>query len=483
MALRALMKRKELDRVNSELETLRKAAEELQKREAEIEKMIEEAETDEERAAVQEEIEKFEKEKAENKEQTEKLEETVRGIETELDEIEAAQKTEEPAPAAPAAAAEPGTKERSNIIMNTRTLFSKMDAQTRAAIFEREDVKDFLGSVRTALGQRRAIEGGGLLIPDVFLGLIRENIMEYSKLYKHVNVRAIGGTGTVVVMGTIPEAVWTDCCANLNELSLVFNDAEVDCWKVGGYFDICNATIEDSDIDLASEVLTVIGQAIGYALDKAIVFGLGTRMPLGIFTRLAQTEAPADYPATARPWADLHTSNIKTIASSVTGVDLFRTFLIDTAAAKGKYSRGEKVWIMNDTTYTALVAAAMTIDAGGAIVAGVNGTMPVIGGIIEVLDFMPDNVVIGGYPDLYLLAERAGTKLEQSEHVRFIEDRTVFKGTARYDGLPVIAEGFVAIGINGATPSATGITFAPDDANNASGNNASGNNASGNEGN
>lgn len=464
MALRALMKRKELDSIQSELEALRKTAEELQTREAEIEKMIEEAETEEERAAVTEEIEKLEKEKAENKEQSEKLEETVRGIEKELEEIEAAQKTNEPAPAEPAPA-EPVVKERSTIIMNTRTIFSKMDAQTRAAVFEREDVKDFLGSVRTALGQRRAIEGGGRLIPDVFLGIIRENIENYSKLYKHVNVRAIGGTGKMVVMGTIPEAVWTDCCANLNELSLVFNDAEVDCWKVGGYFDICNATIEDSDIDLASEVLTVIGQAIGYALDKALLFGLGTRMPLGVFTRLAETAAPADYPATARPWVDLHTSNIKSIASTVTGVDLFREFLVDTAAAKGKYSRGEKVWVMNETTYTALVAAAMTIDAAGAIVAGVNGTMPVIGGIIEVLEFVPDNVIIGGYFDLYLLAERAGTRLEQSEHVRFIEDRTVFKGTARYDGLPVIAEGFVAIGINGTTPSASGITFAPDEAN------------------
>lgn len=464
MALRALMKRKELDRLQSELETLRKTAEELQTREAEIEKMIEEAETEEERAAVTEEIDKLEKDKAENKEQTEKLEDTVRGIETELEEIEAAQKTNEPAPAEPVPA-EPAVKERSTIIMNTRSIFSKMDAQTRAAMFERDDVKEFLGSVRTALGQRRAIEGGGLLIPDVFLGIIRENIMNYSKLYRHVNVRAIGGTGKMVVMGTIPEAVWTDCCANLNELSLTFNDAEVDCWKVGGYFDICNATIEDSDIDLASEVLTVLGQAIGYALDKAILFGLGTRMPLGVFSRLAETTAPESYPATARPWVDLHTSNIKSIASSVTGVDLFRAFLVDTAAAKGKYSRGEKVWVMNETTYTALVAAAMTIDAGGAIVAGVNGTMPVIGGIIEVLDFVPDDVIIGGYFDLYLLAERAGTKLEQSEHVRFIEDRTVFKGTARYDGLPVIAEGFVAIGINGTTPSAAGITFAPDEAN------------------
>lgn len=461
MALRALMKRRELDQLNKKLSDLRSQAEGFKTREAEIEKAIEEAETDEERSAVEEEITAFENERSENENEIAGIEEKIRGIEKELDEIEAAQDTQ---PAVdPVPAEEPN--ERGITIMSKRNIFRSMDAQTRTALFEREDVKAFLEQVRTAITEKRAITNAGLLVPEVFLGLIRENIMEYSKLYKHVNVRQIGGNGNQVVMGTIPEAVWTDCCGILNELDLTFNDAEVGCWKVGGYFDICNATLEDSEIDLASELLTVLGQSIGFALDKAILFGLGTRMPEGVFTRLAQTEAPADYPATARPWADLHTSNIKTIASSATGIELFRQFLIDTAAAKGKYSRGTKVWVMNETTYTAIVAAAMTVDAGGAIVAGVNGAMPVIGGIIEVLDFVPDNVVIGGYFDLYLLAERAGVRLDQSEHVRFIQDRTVFRGTARYDGLPVIAEGFVAIGINGTTPSASGITFAPDDAN------------------
>ena len=463
MALRALMLRKELDQLNKQLAELRTKAEGFTAREAELETAINEAETDEERNTVSEAVEAFENEREEVTGEIAGLEERVSGIESEL---EALEENQDPA-LAPAADPEPKpeNRERGFTIMNKRNIFRSMDVQTRDALFAREDVTNFLTQVRTAIKEKRAITGGGLLVPEVFLGLIRENIMEYSKLYKHVNLRQIGGNGTVVVMGTIPEAVWTDCCANLNELDLTFNDAEVACWRVGGYFDICNATLEDSDIDLASELLTVLGQAIGLALDKAILFGLGTRMPLGVFTRLAQTEAPADYPATARPWADLHTSNVKSIAASVKGIDLFRTFLTDTAAAKGKYSRGEKVWVMNETTYTAIVAAAMTIDAGGAIVAGVNGQMPVIGGVIEVLDFVPDNVIIGGYFDLYLLAERAGTRLDQSEHVHFIQDRTVFRGTARYDGLPVIAEGFVAIGINGTTPSASGITFAPDTAN------------------
>ena len=266
-------------------------------------------------------------------------------------------------------------------------------------------------------------------------------------------------------MGTIPEGVWTDCCANLNELSLTFNDAEVFCWKVGGFFAVCNAQLEDSDIDLASELLTAIGQAIGLALDKAILYGTGTKMPLGIVTRLAQTSQPADYSATERTWVDLHTTNIKAINSaSMTAAELMAAIVTDFGAAKGKYSRGEKVWVMNETTYTALMAKTIATTADGAIVAGVSDRMPVVGGVIEVLDFVPDNVIIGGYFDTYLLAERAGQKFATSEHVRFLADQTVFKGTARYDGKPVIAEAFVALGINNTTPNAT-MTFAPDTAN------------------
>ena len=48
--------------------------------------------------------------------------------------------------------------------------------------------------------------------------------------------------------------------------------------------------------------------------------------------------------------------------------------------------------------------------------------------------------------------------------MRFIQDQTVYKGTARYDGDVAIAEAFVAIGINGATPNATS-TFPTDTAN------------------
>lgn len=462
MALKALMLKKKIDTKRKALDELLKKDADFESRSAELQHSIDEATTDEEMEVVREAVEAFESEKAEHDQEKTNLEEEIRGLEADLDAIE--KDAAEPA-ADPEPTTEPAkTEERKDSMIMKRKNFFGMNMQERTAFVQREDVQAFLGQVRTCIREKRALTNVGLTIPEVMLGLIRENILEYSKLYKHVNVVTVGGEGRAVVMGVIPEAVWTDCCATLNELDLSFFDAEIGCWRVGGYFAVCNANIEDSDIDLVAEILTAIGQAIGLALDKAILYGTGTRMPLGVVTRLVQTQAPADYPATARPWADLHTSNIKTIGATVTGVELFRQILIDSGAAKGRYARGEKVWVMNEQTYTAVVAAGMVIDANGAIVAGINGTMPVVGGIIEVLNFVPDNVIVGGYFDLYLLGERAGTRFATSEHVRFLQDQTVMRGTARYDGLPVIAEGFVAIGINGTTPTAA-MTFAPDSAN------------------
>lgn len=453
MALKALMLRKKIDAKKKELEALRAKEEEFLTREAELETAVNEAETEEEQTAVTESIEEFEQDRAANDSAIANLEKEIGELENDLAEEERQQDTTPPVEA-PA--------EREDAKMATPEKRNRFGLSEE--FVTRENVHNFLGEVRTCMREKRALTNVGLTIPTEFLGILRENIINYSKLYRHVNVRYLGGEGRMVIMGTIPEAVWTECCANLNELSLGFNDVEVDCNKVGAYFAVCNAILEDSDIALANELIVALSTAIGLALDKAILYGTGTKMPLGVVTRLAQTAAPSDYPATARTWVDLHTSNIKSIAASVTDMDLFKQIVLDSAAIKGAYARGEKVWVMNEGTYTTLLANAMAYDSAGTLVASVNGTMPILGGVIEVLNFIPDNVIIGGYFELYLLAERASTQIGQSEHYRFVEDQTVFKGTARYDGTPVIAEAFVAIGLNGVTPNAT-MSFAPDTAN------------------
>lgn len=456
--LKVIMLRKKLSEVTKKLTEAREKTKELATREKELEAAIEEAQTEEEKEAVSQEVEQYEKDKEENDESVRTLEKEVSDTESELAELESKQRQAEPAPEARMRGVE--------TVKTTRKKFFGMTVQERDAFFARDDVHAFLERVRTLGTQNRAITGAELTIPSVMLELLRENIEEYSKLYKHVRVQSVPGKARQTIQGTIPEAVWTEMNAAINELSLVFNDAEVDGYKVAGYMVINNAVLKDSDIDLASTIITSLGQSIGLALDKAILYGTSKKMPTGVVTRLAQATKPETYPDTAREWKNLSSSNIVSIAAAKKGVDLFKEIVIASGNAKGKYSTGNRFWAMNETTKTKLVAEALSFNAAGAIATGMGDTMPIVGGAIETLDFIPDNVIVGGYGDLYLLAEREGAQITQSEHVKFLEDQTVYKGLARYDGLPVIEEGFVAIGILGTTPTAD-MTFAEDTANKA----------------
>ncbi len=459
--LKVIMLRKKLSEVTNKLTEAREKAKELATREKELEAAIEEAQTDEEKEAVSQEVEQYEKDKEENDESVRTLEKEVSDTESELAELESKQRQAEPAPEARMRGVE--------TVKTTRKKFFGMTVQERDAFFAREEVHTFLERVRTLYTngvQNRAITGAELTIPNVMLELLRENIEEYSKLYKHVRVQSVPGKARQPIQGTIPEAIWTEMNGSINELSMLFNNVEVDGYKVSGYMAIDNATLNDSDINLAEAIITALGQSIGLALDKAILYGTGKKMPTGVVTRLAQAAKPETYPDTAREWKNLSSSNIVSIAAAKKGVDLFKEIVIASGNAKDKYSTGNRFWAMNETTKTKLVAEALSFNAAGAIATGMGDTMPIVGGAIETLDFIPDNVIVGGYGDLYLLAEREGAQITQSEHVKFLEDQTVYKGLARYDGLPVIAEGFVAIGILGTTPTAD-MTFAEDTANKA----------------
>ncbi|WP_313258781.1 phage major capsid protein [Lacrimispora sp.] len=468
MALRTLLLRSKLDAKKKTLEELRKKDSDFTTREAEIEAAVNEMTEDtseEDRQAVEQQAEDFQKEKDEHDQEKKNLETVINEIEEEI----RAEEEKKPAPAAGPEERKEGKVET----MKTRTKFFNMNIQERDAFLGNEEVKSFLQRTReigtaAAGGQKRGVTGADLTIPTEVLELIRENITIFSKLVSKVRLRPVSGTARQNIMGTIPEAVWTEMCGKLNELNFGFNQAEVDGYKVGGVIYICNATLEDSDLNLAEEIINALGAAIGIALDKAILYGFGTKMPLGIAPRLAQAAEPSDYPANARPWVDLHASNIITIDSSKHGIDFYKEIVTASGAMKSKYSTGGKFWVMNETTYTKLKVEAMTFNSAGAILAVQDGTMPVAGGEIITLsdDIIANDVIIAGYGDLYLLAERAGSTFARSDEYRFAEDQVAFKGTARYDGLPVIPEGFIIIGL-GAAP-ATSAVFAGDTANDAS---------------
>lgn len=473
MSLRTLMIRTSLDRKNAELEELLSQDGAFAARETEIAEMIGEAVTPEEREAVEAAVSSFEEDHSAHVSAMTALRTEIAGLQQQLDTIEAQ------TPPAPAQTAAEPINERNDSPMNTiniRSLpmtvraFDALPMAQRQETLAREDVKAFLGGLRAMKGAQASISGGELTIPITFLDLIAENMYRYSKLLNRVRVRNVDGQARQTIAGTVPEAVWTEMCGIINELTFKFNQITLDGYKVAGFVPVCNSLLEDNDVNLASWIVEMISESVGLAMDKAILYGKGPayHQPLGIVTRLAQESKPAGYPDTAPEWVDLHTTNILSIAANKTGAEFWAALTVAAGNTFTRYARGRQFWAMNSKTYALLKSKAITFTASGDVVANVYGLLPIVTGDIDILEFMPDNDIVGGYGDLYLLAQRAGMTIEASREVQFIQDNTVFKGKMRADGAPAIAGAFVAININGSTP-ATSMLFAADSANTVQG--------------
>ena len=463
--------RERLEQAQHKAEEARSQRTELETREAELTQAREEVTEDttpEEQQVLEEQInawmeqeEALQATEAQISQEIEEAQQEIADLQQQLDEVNARGAAK---PKTPENTKPEERKEHTAMNTNTRKLWFGMDHQERDAFIARDDVKAFAQRVRDLIGEKRTVKGAELTVPVVMLPLIRTVAEESSKLIKHVNLQRVRGEARVNVAGLIPEAVWTDMCGKINEVEWAFGQIEMDGYKVAAGLYLCNAIVEDSDLDLINEVLTMLGKAIGLALDKAILYGTGTKMPMGIVTRLAQTDEPEGYSANAPKWKNLSATNLLAVTGK-TGAELFKALVEATGAINSDYAAGTTFWAMNRKTKIKLVSHALSINAAGAVVTGLDNTMPVIGGAIEELNFIPDDVIIGGYGDMYTLVERAGMKFAYSTEARFMDDQTAFKGTARYDGAPVVADAFVAIGIGSTKPAAGAVTFAQDKAN------------------
>lgn len=328
------------------------------------------------------------------------------------------------------------------------------------------ETRTFLGNIKDIV---RGVTNAPLTVPVTVLPLLREKVELYSKLLKYTNFQSIRGDAKQPILAAPPEAVWTVNTGKINEVNLGLYGINLGSHKISAYVGIPNPYIEDSDENLLDISLTAIGQGIGIGIDKAVLYGTGTNMPYGIIPRLTATAKPGCWDTLMTGTFTAMTSHVgKQSAAEVTGGALLQELFTVLGTAKDKTGTGKKFWAMSEETKTALLVMAMNYNSSGAIVAGINDEMPILGGKIETFDFMPAGVISGGYGGGYTLVERSGAKLVVSEHAKILDDVTVCIGTARYDGAPGIADSFAAFSLNQTAVSGTAVTFAKDSANAAS---------------
>lgn len=474
MALRQLLLTRERNEKNALLAAIEKEQEELRAareawkiRESNAENALAELETktdatEEERKAFDDEaaeIEKEDKDLTGKEEDAQKRADAARNrieeIDGELEDIrkrfeEGSKKVKEQ---------EKKTAEN----QNERGVYVGMGKRERIVeLVKREDVKNFLANVRGL--QNRGVNGAELTIPPVMLPLISEVSGEYSVLEKYLNVENVSGDAVQNILAATPEAVWTETKGWIKELDLNFYQMKTSGSKVAGFIPLHISDMEDSEENLAAIVINALGKSIGLAKDKAVLYGNGVNMPIGIATRLAATTQPSwwdtQWVGEDRPaFTNIAASHIGAVsAEGVEGVDLYKEMLAVLGNVKRVYETGSggKFWAMASTTWTYLQTHMLTLNTAGAVVSSANRQMPVIGGAVEELDFIPDGVVIGGFGGNYKWVNRRGVKITPSEHVRFLQDQVLYKGVARADGMPMAGEAFAMFNVKStAVPTAT----------------------------
>jgi HK97 family phage major capsid protein len=465
MALKVLLLRSKVTELQKLLAEQRTAAAGFAARESELEADIAAVTNDAEREAVNTAVTAFDAERDANTAEQTRLAGEIENIETQIRELEAAGKA---AGTAPPAGAERNDNHMSDIqTAETRTRFFGMTVSQRDAFMALDEIRDFITRLRDIKGaSQRSVTGSELGIPEIMLDILRENTDRYSKLLKYCTVKPVKGKARQNVAGTVPEAIWTEAVGSLNDLDFVFTQVEVDGYKVGGYVAIPNSQLEDDQgLDLLMTVMDGMGQAIGLAVDKAIPYGTGTKMPVGFVTRLAATAQPSWWGTNQGAFTDLHTSNVLVLnISAATGVTFFQPMIAALGVADPKYSTGVPCWIANRKTHIDIISRCLAFDFNAALLAGMKNTFPVIGGDIVEETYMSDYEVIGGFLSLQLMAERSGSHIRASDIPLMLQDQTLVVGTQRYDGKPVRGEAFVAISYDNSAVT-TSKTFGTDYAN------------------
>lgn len=431
MALRQIMLAKKIEQRKVALAELQEQETALETRSAELERAIEEAQTPEEEAAVTEEVEKYEADLAELDGKKTSLEGEIAELEGELEQLNSKEPTNIP----PATGGEERSKQTQSQGGETRMRENKFE--TRAQMLDRlnqPEVREFYATVAKAIQDKRALSGADIVIPEQVINMIQQRLGDYSTLYREVTVETLNGTARVIMDGAIPEAIWTEMCDPVQELATGFSQTELDGWKVGGFIPVCNAILEDAMINLANFLETRLSMAIAKALDKAILIGTGAtgKQPLGVI------------PAITASAPDRNVTSDGTLPDIVG-----KMALIDDG--EDGVPVGEVIAVMKRSTYYSRIAPQTflpTSDGRLVIQTAQSPRLP-DGTRIVFSQYAPDDTIVMGDFKKYLLGERRGVQLSVSTDVRFIEDQTVFKGTARYDGKPIYPDYFVVITISG----------------------------------
>ena len=414
--LKQLKLAKSIELKREELKKVEAKAEALLKRSDELKEALEEAKTEDDIKTVEVEINKIDAENVEIEKEKTKVETEIEELEVELEDIkERSTKTNKDKNTRAKGEVEPMNRLQVRELLKT------------GEYYKCSEVVEFYEKFKNL----RGVTGGELTIPEVIVNRIMDILGDYSTLYPLVDRIQVKGTARILIDTDTTPASWVEQNASLpvgDVGTLAYLD--FDGFKVGKVTFVDNYLLQDSVINLDEYIVKKIARAIALALDIAILNGTGAvgKQPTGIIPSIP-------------------VGNEVTVAEGSPIADFVKPIgLIDT----GLDSVGEIRAVMKRSTYyNYFLEMSINVNANGENVGMLpNLTRPDILGIpVTFNNTMANDEVLFGDFDQYTLVERENIAIDNSEHVRFVEDQMAFRGKGRFDGKPTKPEAFVLITI------------------------------------
>jgi HK97 family phage major capsid protein len=414
--LKQLKIQKSLELKREKLKEVQTKAAAVLKRSQDAEKALEEAKTEDDIKVVEAEITKIEAENIAIENEKKTVEAEIEELEQELEGVQER-----------AAATNKQTRSTSKGEIDPMNRHQVKELLRTGEYYKRSEVIDFYNKFKNL----RAVTGGELTIPEVIVNRIMEILGDYSTLYPLVDKIRVKGTARVLIDTDTTPATWVEQNAALpisDVGTLAYLD--FDGFKVGKVTFVDNYLLQDSVINLDEYVSNKIARAIALALDISILSGTGAagKQPTGIIPTIP-------------------VGNQVSVAENAALVEFLKPLgLIDT----GLDSVGEIRAVMKRSTYYAqFLEYSINVNGAGEVVGKLpNLTQPDLVGIPVTFNnsMAADEVLFGDF-DMYTLVERENIAIDNSEHVRFVEDQMAFRGKGRFDGKPTKPEAFVLVTI------------------------------------
>jgi HK97 family phage major capsid protein len=414
--LKQLKIAKALELKREELKKIEVKASDLIKRSESAQQALEEASNEEDLKTVEVEINTIETEQTTVENEKKTVEDEIASLENDLDELkERSAQTNKEKQTRAKGAIEPMNR------LQVRELLKNGE------YYKRSDVIEFYEKFKNL----RAVTGGELTIPEVIVNRIMDILGDYSTIYPLVERIQVKGTARILIDTDTTSATWVEQKGALPVGDVgTIGYLDFDGYKVGKVTFVDNHLLQDSVINLDEYVVKKIARAIALAIDIAILNGTGATgfQPTGIIPSIPTANSVSV--AEGSPMAEF----VKPIGLIDTGLD----------------SVGEIRAVMKRSTYyNHFLELSINTNANGDTVGKLpNLTRPDILGIpVTFNNTMAEDQVLYGDFDQYTLVERETIAIDNSEHVRFIEDQMAFRGKGRFDGKPTKPEAFALVTI------------------------------------